>query len=410
MVISCPTPRTLLSERSSAGRPIHFWSVRVETEQPTDTLHVCYLLCYGTPDYTRTASLLNALELVPGIRLDRLVNKRRGVLRYVEMLWRILLYRIRCRPDVWVLGFRGQESFMLFYPFMRGSRIIFDEFVILQNWANEGDRKHSVFLTPLMPVLRRYMRWIINRCDVVLEDSVAHQQAARAIYQVVPEKFVAIPVGADETVFEPVPMHTHTDSPMEVFFYGTMLPLHGLETILQAVKLVLEQQRKRVHFTIVGGSNNKHSLARIESFLSEHKLLSDVTHLPWVPYLELPAYIAKSDVCLGGPFGDTAQAASVITGKTYQFLAMGKPTIVSMLDETDFFQDRVNLLVCQRGEASALAQAILWCLHNRELLPEIGKQGRELFEERFSAPRLAQLLTPLLTGTAGQSDYFSSRT
>ena len=369
----------------------------MKTAEPTEPLRVCYLLCYRAPDYTRTASLLNALEHVPGIELERLINRRRSILRYLEMLWRVLLYRLKQQPDVWVLGFRGHESFALFYPFMRGSRIIFDEFVILQNWVNEGERSQNNFLQLLKPVLERYMRWVISRCDVVLEDSMAHVQAARTVYQAAPDKFAAVPVGADESLFEPCIQRTDTNAPMEVFFYGTMLPLHGLETILQAAKLVIEQGREQVHFTIVGGRGKQASLARIDSFVRDNDLLPYVTHLPWVSYTDLPAYIAKADVCLGGPFGDTGQAASVVTGKTYQFLAMAKTVVVSRLEETDFFENQSNVLVCRRGEASSLADAILWCLRNRYLLPEIGSRGRKLFEEKFAAPKLAGLLEPLLT-------------
>ena len=61
--------------------------------------------------------------------------------------------------------------------------------------------------------------------------------------------------------------------------------------------------------------------------------LSNIEHSSWVPLEELPRLIINADLCLAGPFGNTLQANKVITGKAYQFLSLGKVSIIGKIHE-----------------------------------------------------------------------------
>jgi len=126
------------------------------------------------------------------------------------------------------------------------------------------------------------------------------------------------------------------------------------------------------------------------------KGLHNVIHHSWVNLEELPRWIARADVCLGGPFGNTGQARRVVTGKTYQFLAMAKPTVVGKIDEDNGFRDKENCLLVPQGDGQALAEAIAWALANRERLKDMGKKARNLYLERFSIRCIKASLAPIL--------------
>jgi glycosyltransferase involved in cell wall biosynthesis len=160
-----------------------------------------------------------------------------------------------------------------------------------------------------------------------------------------------------------------------------------MDVVLKAASILRE---KPIHFTLIGG--NRLDLSGFHHLIEQFEL-SNVTHIDWVEYEELPRYITRADLGLGGPFGDTGQAGRVITGKTFQFLAMAKPVIVGLYNGgDDGFDDRVNCLQIPRGDDKALANAILWALEHRESLKRIGQLGHELYRSRYSILQISERL------------------
>src|SRR5690606_30487979 len=98
---------------------------------------------------------------------------------------------------------------------------------------------------------------------------------------------------------------------------------------------------------------------------------ANIKYIPWVKFNELPRIVARSSICLGGPFGDTVQARMVITGKTYQFMASSKPVIIGDNDAAVVFVDKENCLKVKLANPKALAESILWAKENPKKLQEI---------------------------------------
>jgi len=354
---------------------------------------VCYVVCYRDPDYTRTSSLINALGLIRGVELTVVKNRWRGPVRYLEVPLRLTVTRLRRRPDVFVVGFRAHEIFWALYPAMMGKKIIFDEFVDLHDWlVNEHQRLKTG--SPAVRLLDAYMRWVMKKSTYVLTDTAAHAKLAVQNYQVPADKLVAVPVGADEKLFYPRPP-VKPSGKFHIFFYGTALPLHGIDVILQAAKLVAAKDRNW-RFELVGGRGQPDFLRRVRDFIKTNQLEGMVTIEEWVEYEELPKRIAAADLTLGGPFGDTGQARRVVAGKTYQFLAMGRPTVVGEIENMTGFQDKQNCLLVKQGSPEALAEALNWARTHTKQLLTIGRAGRKLFEDRFSAQAISRQLETLV--------------
>jgi glycosyltransferase involved in cell wall biosynthesis len=392
-----------------------------------DKLQVCYLLSYKQPNFTRTASLLAALDKMSGVETTVIRNRSKGVARYWQTLSGLISYRRHHRPDVFIVGFRAQESFWLFYPFMRGRRIIFDEFVNHHDWIlDEHSSTEAQKLSTdtddhvlrvvksissfskfgisgwLVAILDAYMRWVVRRCTYVLEDTEAHAALSRQLYRVPTGKIRAIPVGADQELFKPMSLAPGNKDTLEVFFYGNMLPLHGFDVILDAIKLLNDNNSdKMIHFTLIGGRGKPEMINLIKSFITDNRLRNTTYHT-WIDTEKLPAHIAKADVCLGGPFGNTGQAKRVVTGKTYQFLAMGKPTIIGKTDVGYHFKDKVNCMIVPQRDPDALASTINWCAEHKTDLNAIGKHGLELYDQEFSVSSIANLLYKLLDSASGE--------
>ena len=126
--------------------------------------------------------------------------------------------------------------------------------------------------------------------------------------------------------------------------------------------------------------------------ITKGQKLNNVIHKKWVNYRQLPIIISESDLCLGGPFGNTGQAHRVITGKTFQFLAMGKPMVVGKIKHDYGFRDKENCLLVSQGNEKELADAILWCFENQKKLGEIGRNGLALYRTKFSIDHIKEAL------------------
>jgi glycosyltransferase involved in cell wall biosynthesis len=306
--------------------------------------------------------------------------------------------RRRDNPDIYILTFRGQEILLPVLWLTRGKPLIFDEFIVPLAWTQEKNRRKTagtfgkkLLVAAAAPLYKRWLR----RCRYILADTDIHAQVSSQVSGVPLERYLAVPVGTDETVFRLPKATTKKNDTFTVFYYGNMLPLHGLPYVLQAAE---QLAGKPIEFLLVGGGKATERLVMAAKARGAH-----VTYKSWIPFQELPQTVHTAHICLGGPFGNTEQAQRVITGKTYQFLASGVPTLIgeSQASQTGkLFIDQENSLVVPQADGAALAQKIAWAYEHQDKLPAIGAAGRKLYEERFSVPVIARLLERLLSEVA----------
>lgn len=352
---------------------------------------VCYVLSYKHPKYVRSLVLLDLLRSHDHITVVEARNTTKSILRYPQTLLKLLYLRLTKQPDIYVLGFRGYEVFLPVRLLTIGKPLVYDEFINLYDWFVHEHKKlsHKSFLASF---LRAYSKLTLDLSQKVLTDTKLNAEFSSRVHTLNPDKFVSIYVGTDETTFDnPNATDKTANKTFEVFFYGNMLPLHGVEQLLEAISKLKDRP---IHFTIVGGKGGRYEKV-IRNFLHEHKR-SKMTYRSWVNYEDLPGLIAEADLCLGGPFGGTSQGSKVITGKTFQFLAMSKPVLIGRIDEETGFKDGVNCLEIEQGSAEVLADKILWAFKQRKQLPEIGQAGKKLYEQRFSRTAQKHILADVI--------------
>jgi glycosyltransferase involved in cell wall biosynthesis len=352
-----------------------------------------YILSYGIPKHGRTQILVAALQKIPSLELYQARNNRKGMLRYLQTFWRLIKIHRRYHPNIYLVGFRGHE----FYPLVRlivGRKavLIFDEFVSpYDSWTCESKKFGPNSLAA--KIIYQIERFILRNADVLLTDTGANARYYAHLFDISENKFNAVPIGVDETVFNPFgPRHAYnSQNEFVVFTYATFKPLHGTDLILEAAAAL---QDLPVRFFIAGGTGKALTL-----FHERIKILnlSNVTHTTWIDFDELPQYIRGADLCLGGPFGNTAQGQRIITGKTVQFLACGKATIVGQSNEDPGLVHQKNCLLVEQGSALALANTIRWAYEHQEQLDEIGRQGHQLFGAHYTLDTIVHSVTKILS-------------
>src|SRR5665213_977220 len=217
------------------------------------TVKIAVITCYKQNDYVRARSLRTAFAAVPGVETLVIRNRQTGMLRFLEVPVKILAARWRQKPDVYVITFRGYEMLLFMVLTFIRKPIIFDELVNFTEWMEEHER-----LKPGTLRYRLFRRWYANlakHCRFILADTDAHARHSAHLNRLDIGRYRTIPVGTDETVFHPRLSKPAGKRPFTVFYYGNMLPLHGLSYVLEAAVLLKDQPD--INFRCVGGKHSK---------------------------------------------------------------------------------------------------------------------------------------------------------
>ncbi len=197
-------------------------------------------------------------------------------------------------------------------------RLIFDAFISLYD-TDVSDRHRYSPLHPWAWTLWM-IDWIsMHLADEVLIDTEADRQFLIRTFHLQPDRVRVIYLESRSDLFFPRNPQHETRNPFEVFFYGTLIPLHGIDYILAAAK-ILEEQNTSVHFTMVGSSKLRQ--------IVEDSGLRNVTVKGFVPMETLPEMIRSADLCLG-IFGTSDKAKRVIPHKVVDAVACGVPVLTA---------------------------------------------------------------------------------
>ncbi len=346
------------------------------------TMRIAIITCYKDPEYVRAVTLRKSMDLIDNVDSLIIKNKHRGLIRYPEVIAKLIWIRLIKRPDAYLITFRGYEVLPVSNLITWPKPLIYDEFLNPLEWLNESRKESWARFIP-QNFLKSLYRFLLRRPKLILADTTAHAKYSAKLLGLNDSKFMGLPVSTDESLFKPK-LNRSTKSRFKVFYYGSMLGLHGLDTVLKATQKL---KGKPIDFIIAGGG-----LATDELVRKYREDGSNLEYIKWIPYPKLPDYIHSSDITLGGPFGASVQAEHVITGKTYQFLACQSPVLIGQNKASLDFVDKVNCLSVPLGNHDALADSIEWAYKHPSKLEAIAKNGHDLYSNKFSNVAISKLL------------------
>lgn len=225
-------------------------------------------------------------------------------------------------------------------------------------------------------LLLEWERGLLTRADLVLADTTEHARFFSEILGVPRERLHVVYVGAEEALFKPEAMPHVPNSPLEVLFYGSFIPLQGPEVIVEAARLC---QDLPVDWVLLGRGPLRAECERRAAGLP------NVFFEDWVPYSQLPERIHQADILLG-VFGATPKAQRVIPNKVFQTLACGKPLITCSAPSypEDLASDTSSgIRWVAAGSGRALAEAVTQLARESPQLQERGRQARFAYEKFF---------------------------
>ena len=248
----------------------------------------------------------------------------------------------------------------------RGAPVVFNPLVSLADTLVEDRgrfRRGSLAARALRAVDRRALR----SADLVVADTDAHAEFLADLAGLPRDRVEVCFVGAEERVFRP---GWSPQGPFTALFVGKLIPLHGLETILEAAQLTPE-----LRLRVVGSG-------QLDALLAGRP--SNVDWVPWVEYENLAEELHRAS-CALGIFGTSAKAQRVIPNKAFQALACGTPLVTADTPAArELLVDGESALLVPPGDPQALADALQRLADEPELARRLGAGGHAVFRERAS--------------------------
>ncbi|WP_027852238.1 hypothetical protein [Marinobacterium litorale] len=338
-------------------------------------MKVCYILAYKSPSYIRSLSLINALKKTTWVELDLIINERRGMLRYFEVLSKLYKYR-KNRDVVYIIGFRGIE---IYWPvrWLVGTSTIALDALMSPYLSLSEERKFGWFGAMASYFYQPFEASVMKDANLVFTDTEGHSDKFSSCFNINESKVKIIPIGAIENSY--IPKTLDEKSEFVVLYYGSFLPLHGVETLFKAI---LNLRGVPILFQLIGGGKK---IERRVKYINKTFPDVKIKYERWVDYRDLiNEIIPKANLILGGPFGGTPQASRVVTGKTVQALASSKACIVGAMNRNAYdFVDKFNCLLVSQNDHADLTDKIIWAFENRDKLMNIGINGKKLYQHHF---------------------------
>ncbi len=343
---------------------------------------ICF---FGSYNQTHRNNSLRAGLESHGYQVISCRDSGSRLVRYLRLCYR--LWRLRAQYDVLFIGFPNHGLVPL-ARLITNKPIIFDPFISLYNTIVE-DRQMQSKYSPRATIAFFKDRFALQAAHHVLADTTAHADYYAKTFAVSRDKFVVVPVGADNTQFIPQPQTTK--GPFVVAFYGTYSPLQGVQYIIEAARTLSDN--KSIIFKLVGHGQ---TLQAVQDLVARYKLTNVEFITERIPLTELVQFLASADVSLG-IFGGTVKTNMVIPHKVYDALALGKPVITARTAATrEFFVDGEHVVLCNDADGADLAAKILQLHTDNELRTHVAKNGHALFLSRFTPSQIVKKLLPIL--------------
>lgn len=235
-------------------------------------------------------------------------------------------------------------------------------------------------------------RIAVNNCDYLLMDTQAHLDFMVNEYHFNSSKTGIVPIGADIQKFHPQPYLTDSKK-FKVGFYGGFVPLQGIDRIVQAAKILKDQED--INFEIIGFGPFYPKIRKLAQGLS------NIDFTGWVDYDLLNEKINQFDLTLG-VFGTSLKTNLVIPNKIFHYAALKKCIITKDTPGIrEAFQDRKNIVLTS-NDPEQIASHIMEMKKDKKARNEIGEAGYDLVVKEFNEDKVAEAFTKVVARATSQ--------
>lgn len=306
---------------------------------------------------------------------------------------------------------RFDESYIIYIPYpstfvlflyslipLKPRRILVSDLFISVYDTVVEDRR----LISKKSILARLLKWgervAINQCVINLVDTPENADYYASLFAVERNRFSYVPLAINESVFYQSEVGRECDQTdrVKVIFVGTLVPLHNVGALCDAIERI--SPRKSVEFTFVGVGQES---CVLERFFSAHNWADNIVcHWikEWQSSNELFRLIAKSDLCIG-ILGSDGKSQRVWPYKNYLYMACGKPIftgnspVARRLQLTSGYSSFVTV---DSVDSDGMARELGEIIDNTERRTELARNASMFYESEFSHQTIKAILKKLI--------------
>jgi len=241
----------------------------------------------------------------------------------------------------------------------------------------EPSCKYGIRLYPQYDAL---IRKVLSNADAIFVPSTAVYREAQKIVKI-PNKLHLIHNGVDLNKFHPslsgrkIRDHYNLHDKFVVFTARHHRCVYGLEYLVKSVPTVTKRRRDIIY--IIGGDGPLRP--RLENLVKSLGVERYVIFTGYIPRDQLPYYYAASDVVVVPSLQESWSLVAT------EAMATGKPVIATKVGGLpDQIIDGYNGFLVPPRDPEAIAQKILYLVENPEKSREMGKNARQVVEEKFN--------------------------
>lgn len=344
---------------------------------------ICYFGSFA-PEYSRNKILIDGLKKNGTEALLVADSSSSFLVRYPKLTGKF--WTVRKQVSVIVVGFRGHLDMPLAFLLgkLTGKKVIFDAFISIYDTYLHDRRIFSKYSLPA--VFYYLIDWLACAlADHIILDTNAQIDFFVQTFLIPKRKFSRVFVGGDDTIFRPVKRRPRQKVVIE--WHGIFTRLHGLETVLEAAKLL--ENNPNVEFLIIG-DNPHFQISEGARYLLHEGKPKNVQWLKRLPVEQLARNVANADITIGH-FGTTEKALNVLTNKIFHGLATGNAVIVEDSSASrELFVDGKNCLFARPGNAKDLAEKMSRLAEDSQLRDRIARAGHTLFQMQLTNEKLGK--------------------
>ena len=246
--------------------------------------------------------------------------------------------------------------------------------------------------------LIRFLEWMtFKTADISIATNESYKEIAVTRGGMDPRKVFVVRSGPDLEKFRPVlPQDQLKEGRRHLVGYvGVMGKQEGLNYLLDAVKIIVEERgRKDILFVIIGSGTEFDEIRR---YASDIGVEPSVRFTGRIPDTELIAYLSTADVCVNPDVANEMNDKSTMN-KIMEYMALGKPVVQFDLTEGRRSAQDASLYA-RKNDPADFARKIVQLLDDPARREAMGKYGKERVENclawEFSGRVLCEAYTSL---------------